>query len=574
MLGMRINSEQANSQVIKMERDDNTKKVIDKFHIDHILKQMYNDIFKGGNFADIILSFHNKEIRVHRIILAASSEVFSTMLQTNMKEKIDGKVDMELSGLLPRFADDFIKYLYTGEIELTVENVESLFSCANFFIINGLRDACSSFLKDILSPMNCLSVSTIANRYCCFDLEQKALKMLHDNFSLVANGTEFLNLSLEDLIEILSSDEIQVSSEDVVFSALMKWIYFDSSVRLLHFEDLFKCIRFPYLSQKFILTTKFQNSYYEKYLSRAISFNKTASPRKCLDTATIIMTTGGYDGNNCLLASFAFNTITKKWGSLAPMKVARHDHGTVLIWNKVFVIGGLNSHRGPISNVECFNPSQNQWSEVCEMNSKRKSAGVCVYNDKIFVSGGLDGSYNALDTVEFYDHELNTWNMFMPMNEARYCHGLVGNETCLFAVGGWKSASLERYYNSKWCLLSPMSIPRAGATYLIFNNKIYVFGGYSERYCVSSFEIYDITLDNWVIQSSSQISRWRAGSTLVNNKLFIIGGRDCSWKYLDIVESYDLERDEWSIDLPFPFQVMGLECSTLNLPKHFIRFSK
>ena len=572
-----------------MDREDITKKIKDKFHKDHILKQMYNDIFKGNGFADIVLSFHGKEIRVHRIVLAASSEVLSAMLQTNMKEKFEGKVDMRLSGLLPRYADDFIKYIYTGEVELSVENVESLFSCANFFIIGGLRDACSKYLEEILSPVNCLSISGIANRYCCFDLEKKAIKILHDKFSLVAEGTEFLNLNFEDVVEILSSDKIQVSSEDVVFNALMKWICFDSATRLIHFEELFNCIRIPYLSETFISMLKFQNFHYEQFFvdpgivqnfykksawTKSIAFDKTTTPRRCLDTATVIMTTGGYDGNNCLLASFAFNTVTQKWGSLAPMKISRHDHGTVLIHNKVFVVGGFNSHRGPISSVECFNPNQNEWSEVHGMNSKRKSVGVCVYNGKIFVSGGLDGNYNALDSVEFYDTELDTWSMFTSMKEARYCHGFVANESGLFAVGGWKCATLERYNDSEWCMLSPMSIPRAGATALIFNNKIYMFGGYSETYCVSSLEIYDISLDNWVIQSTSQVSRWRAGSALVNNKLFIIGGRDCSWKYLDIVESYDLDKNEWFLDLPFPFQVMGLECSTLNLPKHLIHFSK
>uniref|UniRef100_A0A7M5UYR6 BTB domain-containing protein n=1 Tax=Clytia hemisphaerica TaxID=252671 RepID=A0A7M5UYR6_9CNID len=387
--------------------------------------------------------------------------------------------------------------------------------------------------------------------------------------------------------EVLSSDGIQVESEDLVLLTYLKWLDHDWKQRSNYFNDVFKCVRTGFLSgQCFdMLTSRFYSlslSTPENILmitNDAMCVDDSATldaskenlqPRHCLDTSTVIMTTGGYDGNSCLVSSFAFLPNECNWAHLAPMQTSRHDHGTVSIGNDLFVAGGFNSRKGPLNTTEHYNSMSNKWRDLGHMHFKRKSLGISVYQDKLFVSGGLDENYNALDSVEFYDDESRCWKVFPNMNQARYSHGFVGsNQYGLFSIGGWKCATVERCVDGEWRMVAEMSNPRAGATNVIHGHQIYVCGGYNSE-CVNSLEIYNIDNGTWTQGASASVARWRAGYAISENTIYIIGGRDSTWQYLDTVESYDIDTNKWNFETPLPCKLMGLRCSVVKVPKHYV----
>ena len=550
---------------------------------------------KSGCFTDVTLKFMRREIVAHRVVLSAASEVFSAMFQTNMRETNEGFVD--LTSAVPVFNDDsasgdlseeFIDYIYTGMISLNEHTIQGFLALSNYFMMSNLKEKCCSFLENALQIPNALDIFSIASHFQCFQLKSKSLKMIEENFERTVGGSEsFLQLKHNVLLEVFSSDNIQVESEDAVLLSLLKWLDHDWITRCKHFSNIFKCIRTEFLSK----------TCYDLLLSRyySVSLNITGNfmmitdtefdgsnndifkhnetkiqPRHCLDTSTVIMTTGGYDGNSCLVSSFAFLPNECNWAHLAPMQTSRHDHGTVSLGNDLFVAGGFNSRKGPLNTAEHYNSMNNRWQDLGPMHLKRKSLGICVFNGKLFVSGGLDENYNALDSVEFYDDETMRWKLFLPMNQARYSHGLVAsNQYGLFSIGGWKCSTVERCIDGGWQMVAEMSNPRAGATSVIHGHKIYVCGGYNAE-CISSLEIYDIKTDSWMAGASASISRWRAGFAITGEKIYIIGGRDSSWQYLNTVESYDISEDKWSFETPLPCKLMGLRCSVVKVPRHYV----
>ena len=233
--------------------------------------------------------------------------------------------------------------------------------------------------------------------------------------------------------------------------------------------------------------------------------------------------------------------------------------------------GGFNSRKGPLNTTEHYNSMKNRWMNLGPMHSKRKSLGICVYDGKLFVGGGLDENYNALDSVEFYDDVTGTWNIFNSMNQARYNHGFVGSSKYgLFSIGGWKCSTVERCLNGEWRMVSEMLNSRAGATTVIHGHQIFVCGGYSNTQCVDTLEVYDIENDTWTQGASASIARWRAGSAIDGNIIYVIGGRDSAWQYLDAVESYDIDKNKWNFETPLPCKLMGLKCSVLKVPRHYV----
>ena len=53
--------------------------------------------------------------------------------------------------------------------------------------------------------------------------------------------------------ELISSDNLQAESEDLVFEAVMTWIKFDVTNRLSYLQALFSAIRLPLIPIRYLL---------------------------------------------------------------------------------------------------------------------------------------------------------------------------------------------------------------------------------------------------------------------------------------------------------------------------------
>ena len=112
-------------------------------------------------------------------------------------------------------------------------------------MINGYdcQDVCVEFLKQHLDPINCLGIWDFADRYDCGDLVGIAADFSKNNFQEVMKQEEFLRLPLAKFIAIISSDVLNVRSEEQVFNAVMTWIRRDVEERKSHLAELLRCVR-------------------------------------------------------------------------------------------------------------------------------------------------------------------------------------------------------------------------------------------------------------------------------------------------------------------------------------------
>lgn len=61
---------------------------------------------------------------------------------------------------------------------------------------------------------------------------------------------EFLTLQVEQLSNLLKSDDLNVVTEENVFESLMTWVQHDSANREQHLAALLKLIKLPLLSSE------------------------------------------------------------------------------------------------------------------------------------------------------------------------------------------------------------------------------------------------------------------------------------------------------------------------------------
>ncbi|PIO59546.1 BTB And Kelch, partial [Teladorsagia circumcincta] len=87
-------------------------------------------------------------------------------------------------------------------------------------------------------------------------------------FKDILGTEEFHQLPANQVIELISSDELRVRSEEQVFTAVLQWIRFDQrdrkqflfNVRLMVIVNLLEHVRLPFCSPKFLVSAVSDNA--------------------------------------------------------------------------------------------------------------------------------------------------------------------------------------------------------------------------------------------------------------------------------------------------------------------------
>ncbi|XP_065220283.1 RCC1 and BTB domain-containing protein 1-like [Planococcus citri] len=95
-------------------------------------------IFDEKDDSDLIINVRNQNIYVHKIILKARSKYFQAMFTNQWKEN-DNNV-LKVDDYSYETYRNFLLYLYTGEIDITSENVFELMSIADRYVDEDLSE--------------------------------------------------------------------------------------------------------------------------------------------------------------------------------------------------------------------------------------------------------------------------------------------------------------------------------------------------------------------------------------------------------------------------------------------------
>ena len=95
--------------------------------------------------SDITLVVGHQEYQLHKIILSAASPVFRVMCSYG--KSIKEKVPLQETPERAEVFEDFIKYLYTGNITLNLETINGIIALANKYQVEDLTEIAEKFKK-------------------------------------------------------------------------------------------------------------------------------------------------------------------------------------------------------------------------------------------------------------------------------------------------------------------------------------------------------------------------------------------------------------------------------------------
>lgn len=273
---------------------------MENFHEVYLPKETIDQPF------DVILVAENcKEFKAHSRVLSKASHFFEKLLNTDMKESKDRIIRLEMFS--ESVMQNMLEFIYTGNLQiLNEDNAKEAIIMADYLFLMNLKTRAERVLLHLqeLNTSNCISAYHFSERYRCEELLIRAKKFIFENFTAMYKAnSEVLNMSSSEIKMWISSDEINVSSEEDVFKIILAWIDHEKSKRKGYFVELFRELRLVFISRDFLCTDIVTNDLVtgnEECLARvrdAVSFidsrnydNLPVQPRKSLESPAIIIT--------------------------------------------------------------------------------------------------------------------------------------------------------------------------------------------------------------------------------------------------------------------------------------------
>uniref|UniRef100_A0A3B3TL38 Kelch-like protein 20 n=1 Tax=Poecilia latipinna TaxID=48699 RepID=A0A3B3TL38_9TELE len=503
--------------------------------------EVINLLRKHRELCDVVLVVGAKKIYAHRVILSACSPYFRAMFTGELAES--RQTEVVIRDIDERAMELLIDFAYTSQVTVEEGNVQTLLPAACLLQLAEIQEACCEFLKRQLDPSNCLGIRAFADTHSCRELLRIADKFTQHNFQEVMESEEFMLLPANQLIDIISSDELNVRSEEQVFNAVMAWVKYSIQERRPQLPQVLQHVRLPLLSPKFLVGTVGSDPLIK-------------SDEECRDLVD--------EAKNYLL--LPQERPLMQGPRTRPRKPIRC--GEVL-----FAVGGWCSGDA-ISSVERYDPQTNEWRMVASMSKRRCGVGVSVLDDLLYAVGGHDGS-SYLNSVERlvpqrnenlfkaaldfhlcrYDPKTNQWSSDVaPTSTCRTSVGVAVLGGFLYAVGGQDGVSclniVERFrYNpqeNRWHTVSPMGTRRKHLGCAVYQDMIYSVGGRDDTTELSSAERYNPRTNQWSPVVAMTSRRSGVGLAVVNGQLMAVGGFDGT-TYLKTIEVYDPDANTWRL---------------------------
>ncbi|XP_066267781.1 kelch-like protein 24 [Branchiostoma lanceolatum] len=508
------------------------------------LLQGLQELRSDDQLVDVSLCVSGLEIPCHRNVLAACSEYFRAMFCNGHRESKERKITIQEvnSNVMQLLVD----YAYTSKVTITEENAAKLLEGANFFQIQPVREACVTYICNNLDAKNCLRMLQVGNMLSCPNLEDKAKLCALKEFAAVSKTPAFLSLTKDQLVTLVSSDDLN-ATEEVVYEAVMTWINHDTRKRKKEMRELMELVRFPFMDKLYFLENVENNDAVRKschdivkethkfHLFPGEVKSPRTRPRPASGWREEVVTIGGIrkqqTGENSHTSYNRCITSHRGWGLMSGLPSHFKFDGeeapvfaaATLGTSDIIFSSGIDVflfHSSSRSTTNCF--------ELDQMKTKRHDHKLAVSHGKVYAIGGRNDNMPTLASVEVYDQREKCWKEGDALPQPRYSHAVAVLDGNIYVIGGYdaeKKLTSTVYCfkpgDSEWEQQKDMPVRGACITAAALNGNIYVAGLRSKVLCFKPGECGGA----WSIAANTGVGRF-CGMAAFAGKIQINGGYD------------------------------------------------
>ena len=140
------------------------------------------------------------------------------------------------------------------------------------------------------------------------------------------------------------------------------------------------------------------------------------------------------------------------WTKLAPMLHPQNEAATVVIGNRVYVMGGFTlGTDGPIDRVQVYDTAKNEWSEGTPLPDPVHHHGTALVGGKIYLVGGFHEPFPKRDPID------STW-VFDPFWFNRRLNLCAASAEPTTATCGWCRSHWTANSSTRPCAVNAYTV--------------------------------------------------------------------------------------------------------------------
>lgn len=175
----------------------------------------------SDRFADAVFLVgpDSQRMPVHKLILAAHSQVFADMLYSRDQDP-QQVLEIKLPAIQPREFRVMLNVLYTDTLDAKIEEVGGLIALAKRFKVAKLQQMCYQMLSNKMDVENACQIFDIAPE--CIGDSSFGLYFILNRAKVVFQSEGFTLLRRCRLVDILVRDDLKLQ-ESFIFLAVLRW---------------------------------------------------------------------------------------------------------------------------------------------------------------------------------------------------------------------------------------------------------------------------------------------------------------------------------------------------------------
>ncbi|XP_023280920.1 kelch repeat and BTB domain-containing protein 12-like [Seriola lalandi dorsalis] len=519
---------------------------------------------------DVVLLAEGIPFPCHKVVLSAFSPYFQAMFTCGLKETRGGEVS--LRDTPAQSLELLLDYMYRAELPLSNDNIQGVAAAAFLLHVDGAFRLCQSHMEASMDASNCVGLYHWARDLGATGLADCALRYLCQHFAQVCVEEEVLDLDAQSLGNLLGSDDLNVSQEEVVLELVLRWVERrrGDSQSEAQAVQLLRRVRLELVDPGFLRKARRRNpvllrdaecfGMIDAALQTSGLCEMSAPPRPALrygmETTDLLLCLGGVNKEGVPARrggladlSFCFAPNARKTYYIpSPLRgcggTGQITAGAVTRDNNIVVaIEAVDQHR--MKRVDIYrydNSEEKTWVEVCSA-AYRDMYALGLVGDALYLIGGqmkVRNHYIITDSVERWSLKRGgSWLSFAPLPLPLACHCAVSLKEHLYVLGGW----------------TPQDHPDDEPDKL--SNRVFQF---------------DPGRDRWTECSRMKYSRYRCSTAVLNGEIYILGGIGCdgedrgqSRRCLSSVEIYNPDTDTWRAGPTLPMSLLSLRTNASNV---------
>ncbi|XP_046398145.1 uncharacterized protein LOC124164951 [Ischnura elegans] len=250
----------SNSDCMTKTSDDETEPVVSRsFYLDeqeidwskltlpaksHLLN-LVEDRVKNFVNPDITVCVENNQFSCHHLVLQCYSSFFDRECE-KVVELPPSKVTTRAFSLI------YDWMIHSGQDSYSLlrrDNILEIFMAAQYLGIRELEEQCWAFIDStvIFSEATAFMLYLDARKKNNKEVAQIMIPRVTTFFLPLVASNDYLQLTLEDVCTLLSSNYIQIHCEMQVFMSAIRWLMYDWAGRSSYVVEVMSCVRFGWI---------------------------------------------------------------------------------------------------------------------------------------------------------------------------------------------------------------------------------------------------------------------------------------------------------------------------------------